>query len=91
MRHRGKANKRDANEPEIIKALEKIGCSVYKIDEPADLLVGYRIHNFLLEIKAPTGKQTRDQVDFALGWKGQYRIVRTPGEAIDLVTKAYRS
>ena len=89
MRHRGRANKRDTNEPEIIQALEAIGCSVCQIDAPADLLVGYKVRNFILEIKSKDGKQTKEQVDFALTWRGQYRIVKTPEEAIDLVTKAY--
>ena len=91
MRHRGRANKRDTNEPEIIKALEKIGCSVYRIDDPCDLIVGYRARNFLVEVKSKTGKPTDDQGTFAAEWNGQYRIVRTVDEALDLVTKAYRS
>ena len=45
------ATRRDANEKEIIQALESIGCTVYRLDSPVDLLVGYRARNILLEVK----------------------------------------
>ena len=89
MRHRGKANRRDANEPEIIQALEQISCDVYQLDDPADLLVGYRARNFILEVKSLTGSPTADQITFARNWRGQYAIVRTPEQAIKVVTKSY--
>ena len=89
MRNRGRANKRDANEPEIVKALEAIGCSVCMIDAPADLLIGYRARCFLLEVKSKTGKQTQEQKDFCATWNGQYRVVRTVSEAITCVTESY--
>ena len=31
---------RDANEPEIVEALEKHGATVWRLDTPVDLLVG---------------------------------------------------
>ncbi len=90
MRHRGRANKRDKNEPEIIKALEKIGCSVYQLDDPVDLLVGLAAKCYLLEVKGKHGKLTDKQKDFFRDWRGQVRIVRTPEEAIRLVTESYK-
>lgn len=80
------AKRRDANEPEIIKALEKIGCSILQVD-PVDLIVGYRGKNFLLEVKTVKGKLEPSQVVLLETWRGQYRIVRTPEEAIKLVTE----
>ena len=84
MRHRT-----DANQPAIIEALEKIGCGVYVIGRPVDLLVGYRARCFILECKSKTGKKTPAQKLFFETWPGQVRIVRSPEEAIRVVTEAY--
>ena len=85
------AAKRDAIEPDVVDALEKIGATVYRIDEPCDLIVGYRVRNFLIELKSKKGTQTPNQEKFSVGWKGQYRICRSVDEALDLVTQAYES
>ena len=37
-------NSRDANEPEIVEALLKAGCSVDRVDTPCDLIVGHYEH-----------------------------------------------
>jgi len=84
MRHRA-----DNNQDEIVAALEKIGCTVYKIGRPVDLLVGYRAHNLLLECKGKRGTLTKFQKEFFPSWRGQIRIVRSVDEAIQLVTKSY--
>jgi len=84
-------NRRDANEQEIVDALEAIGATVYRLDRPCDLLVGYRAHNFLIEVKAPTGRLTRGQREFMRTWKGQVRVVENPEDAIDVVTHSYLS
>ncbi len=88
MRHDAK---RDDNESDIVKALESIGCTVYRMDRPVDLLCGYRAKNLLLEVKNPDGlnKITTDQKRFMAGWKGQVRIVTSPAEAIKVVTESY--
>ena len=84
MRHRT-----DHNQAEIVKALEAIGCTVYKMGRPVDLLVGYRSLNFVMDVKSRTGKNTPFQDKFFREWKGQVRIVRSPEEAIQLVTGSY--
>lgn len=45
--------RRDANEPEIVAALERVGARVRRLSAPGipDLLVGYRQDIFLLEVK----------------------------------------
>ena len=81
----------DLNQKEIVSALRKVGCQVEIIGKPVDLLVGYRVHNFLLEIKRPGQKpRTKAQKDFLKDWKGQVRVVETPEEAIRVVTRAYK-
>jgi hypothetical protein len=87
--------RRDANEADIVDALEAIGCTVERMDTPVDLLVGYRALNFLLEVKdgdKPPSRRRRTDVqrDFFKRWAGQVRIVKTPEEAIQVVTEAYR-
>jgi hypothetical protein len=88
------AQKVDLNQSEIVKALRAIGCDVELIGRPVDALVGYRKHNFLLEIKQE-GKQSRKdqkaQQDWIKNWRGQVRYVTSPEEAIRLVTMGYRT
>lgn len=84
MRHRT-----DANQADIIKALEKIGCTVYVIGRPVDLLVGRAARNYLLECKAKGGKKTPFQERFFKTWEGQVRIVHSAEEAIECVTQSY--
>ena len=85
MRHRT-----DANQKEIIKALEAIGCTVYPIGRPTDLLVGRGARNYLLECKSRTGKKTPFQERFFKTWEGQVRIVHSAEEAIECVTESYK-
>lgn len=85
------AAKVDGNQQEIVDALRKIGCDVLIVGMPVDLSVGYRSHNFYIEIKRPGEKpRTKTQKEFIKNWKGQVRVVETPEEAIRLVTRAYR-
>jgi hypothetical protein len=86
----------DANQPEIVKALRSIGCSVLPIhqlgDGAPDLLVGRRGKNILLEIKdgdkpPSERKLTPDEQDFLAAWCGQYSIVETVQQAIDAVIR----
>lgn len=82
----GRKKKRDANELEIVQALENIpGVMVVPIDKPVDLLVGYNGNTFLLEVKNPDGKNKLepDQVDFIEEWPGDtVHVVRTIDEAL---------
>jgi hypothetical protein len=86
-----KRHRRDDNEQAVVDALERIGCTVFKIGRPVDLLVGFRAKNWLLEVKNKNGrdKLTEFQQDWIPAWRGQVRIVHTPQEAVDLVTGGY--
>ena len=84
------AKRRDDNEPEIIQALEAIGCTVYQLDEPCDLLVGRGAKNLIIEVKdgnkQPSRRQLTDnQKDFFANWKGQVCQVKNVDEAIAVV------
>lgn len=79
------ATRTDANEKEIIRALEKIGAHVYRIKKPLDLLVCYRGWTGLLEVKTDKGVLTMQQKQFLAAWPGYARIVSSVSEAIDAV------
>jgi hypothetical protein len=68
MRH---AKRTDANQEAIVKALRDAGAYVWIISLPVDLLVGYKDHTFLVEIKTDSKKRlTGLQADFFENWSG---------------------
>lgn len=93
MRH---AAKRDANEPEIVRALELAGWTVIPISDTGvmDLLCIRRGVIRLLEVKGPKGKLTPAQEKTfarinAAG--GTVHVVRTPAEALRAVALGVES
>jgi len=78
----------DANQPDIIADLEEAGATVQDLSAVgkgcADLLVGFRGVNYLLEIKNIDGlnRIRKSQKEFRERWRGQYDIVRTSEEAL---------
>lgn len=83
------AANRDANEPEIVAALEAAGATVRRLSMPGvpDLLVGIDGLNFLIEVKSATGKLNAEQFDFFETWNGQVDMVRTVEEALKVIGK----
>ena len=78
-------NRRDKNEQAIVDGLKRRGVSVMRLDEPADLLVGYAGRLFLVEVKNPdaNGRLTKHQVPFHQKW-GEFGVfaVETLDEAL---------
>lgn len=70
----------DANHPEIVAAFRKLGASVLSLANLGrgvpDLLVAWCGVTMLVEVKAPKGKETEDQLRFFEDWQGQIFIVR---------------
>ena len=61
----------DANQEAIVSALRAAGAYVWIIGLPVDLLVGYKNHTFLVEIKTDSKKRlTKLQADFFENWSG---------------------
>jgi hypothetical protein len=61
----------DANQDQIVSALRSAGAYVWIIGLPVDLLVGYKNHTFLVEIKTSSKKKfTKLQTDFFENWSG---------------------
>ena len=61
----------DANQEQIVSALRGAGAYVWIIGLPVDLLVGYKGHTFLVEVKDGSKKRlTKLQADFFENWSG---------------------
>ena len=81
MRH---AKRVDANQDQIVVALRAAGASVWIISLPVDLLVGYKGHTFLVEIKTGSKERlTALQADFFESWGGG-TLVRIDSPDADL-------
>ena len=80
------AQRKDGNQSDIVTALYAVGCSVWVMHQPCDLLIGRAGANYLLEIKDPAKppskrKLTPAQVVFNRDWRGQFTVVTTVEEA----------
>lgn len=75
----------DKNQGEIVTALRAVGATVAPMHTAGagfpDLVVGYRGVTYLLEVKGPRGRLTKDQVSWHEEWRGHVAIVRTVEEA----------
>jgi len=75
------AARTDQNHKEIVNAFRKLGASVLSLASMGrgvpDLLVAKDWVTWLIEVKTLKGKETFDQVHFAIDWKGKREIVRT--------------
>lgn len=83
-----RAAKRDNSEPEIVTALTQCGFSVVRLDQPCDLLVGFRRRTFLAECKTGTKGYAKDfndnQKRFNESWRGSEVVKLTCAQdAID--------
>lgn len=76
----------DSNQPQIVAALRKVGCSVQHLHELGkgcpDILVGYHGRNYLLEIKSEEGSLTVHEHEWHTVWRGQVATVRTVDQAL---------
>lgn len=73
--------RRDENEAPIVRDLKRIGASVLRLND-ADLLVGFRGVNYLLEVKMlGFGIRKGVQQKFWDTWNGQKAVVHSFEEA----------
>lgn len=80
--------KRDANEPDIVRAFIGLGCLVYRLDKPFDLLVFVPKAKYdrmiLVEVKMPGRRMNANQMQTcANGWP--VAVVHSVDEVINLV------
>lgn len=89
MRHAARV---DANQAEIVAALRDAGASVYLIQLPVDLLVGYGGKTALVEVKNPNSRYGRaganaNQASWLEQWKGGTAAVIDSVEAAQRLLK----
>lgn len=88
MKRRSHAKRRDANEPEIVEALLKLGAVVQRLDKPVDLLVGWHGATWLFEVKdgrkIPAHRPLTDaEAEFLDRWRGgPAKVVRCLEEVL---------
>ena len=84
MRHAARV---DANQDQIVVALRAAGAYVWIIGLPVDLLVGYKGHTFLVEIKTDAKQRlTALQQDFFKNWGGSTLArVDSPDAALRMI------
>ena len=84
----------DANQPEIVAALRGVGASVQPLHMVgggvADLLVGFRMVNYLMEVKdgakPPSARRlTQDQLEWHDAWRAPVHIVETVADALRVI------
>lgn len=79
------AAKRDENEKDIIRDLEKVGAVVEQLDKP-DLIVRFRFQTFLMEVANPLNKyrkREKEQIEFLKTFG--IPIVQTSDEALRVI------
>ena len=88
-----RAAKVDANQPEIVAAFRKLGCSVLIISQLkncCDVFISKGGVTVAVEIKDGTlppskRKLTEGEERFSREWKGDYCVVESIQDAVDLV------
>lgn len=77
----------DANQNEIIAAMEAVGASVERLGRPVDCAVAIDGQESLAEIKTITGRVRPSQERFWNRWKGRRVVLRTKADGIALVER----
>lgn len=92
MRRLGHRGKVDANQGDIVRALERVGAKVQSLagvgDGVPDLLVLRHGKLYLLEVKGPKTPLTPAESEWHAKWEragGVVAIVRTPKEALEAI------
>ena len=89
-----RAAKVDANQPDIVAALRRMGATVQPLHSVGqgcpDLLAGWKGINLLIEVKdgnkPPSARKlTSDQEQWHRDWRGSVYVVETVGQAIALL------
>ena len=82
-----RAAKRDFAEAEIVNTLHELKATVFRLDQPVDIIIGYRGRTVLAEIKTGKCKLNENQIKFIESWNGgDIPILRNSEDAINLIT-----
>jgi Holliday junction resolvase len=83
-------HKTDANHRHIVDYLRACCVSVADTSKLGngfpDIVCGHKGKNYLFEIKVDKKKRlTPDEETFSVAWKGQYQVITTPQEALEIM------
>ena len=85
------AKRVDANQSEIVAALRKFGASVWdthEIGHGPDIIVGWSGKVFCMEIKTEEGTLTPSEKKFRESWRGNYYVIRSIEDALQVLCDA---
>lgn len=77
----------DANQNDIIAAMELAGASVERLGRPVDVAVAIDGQEALAEIKTITGRLRPSQERFWQRWKGGKVVLRSMADGVALVER----
>lgn len=83
----------DANQPEIIEVLQTMGCDVFILKRPVDLMASGGAlgkQNLLIEVKVPGETLNENQARFWVRWPGEKIVVQTPEQVIAYIQRRER-
>ena len=88
-----RAARRDAAEPEIVKALRAVGALVKHLNDPdiGDLLIAYRGKWYVAEVKTGNAKRRPGQIKFATDAEGagvSTPVLRSVDDALQMIQGA---
>ena len=79
----------DSNQAYIVRLLRDFGASVWVASNcghgAPDLLVGYAGKSYPMEVKAEGGKLTPAEVEWRKNWRGNYYIIHSIEEAVQIL------
>jgi hypothetical protein len=85
--------RKDGNHAELERQIRQLGASTLDLSgvgrSAPDLLVGWRGHNILLEIKTDKGKLSKGQITWHDEWRGNVYVVRTFEDVLHIL-EAYQ-
>ncbi|MFA4990576.1 MAG: hypothetical protein WC579_01530 [Candidatus Paceibacterota bacterium] len=83
-------HKTDGNHKYIMNYLKQFGISVADTSKIGfgfpDIVCGYQGKNYLFEIKiSEKSKLNQNEEKFLASWRGQYHVITTPQEALEII------
>lgn len=83
----------DNNQKAIVAALRQIpGVTVYHLQKPLDLLIGFRGLNYVVDVKGSRSTAiTPPQVKFFAEWTGQAALAYSLDEVLEIIFRSTSS
>jgi len=83
------AKRTDSNQASIVHLLREFGAAVWVTSNcghgAPDLVVSYGGQTFLMEVKAEGGKLTPAEEEWRKNWRGNYYIIHSVEEAVQIL------